>query len=71
MADDEKTVLGLHEHAEQPGAAGAAAEDPPESLAARRKMERRLVWKQDVTILPLLAMCFFFSYVVWLPLSKS
>lgn len=34
------------------------------SLAARKKIERRLVLKQDFTIIPLLALCFFFSYVV-------
>lgn len=38
--------------------------DPDTSLAIRSKVERRLVWKQDLTMLPLLAMCFFFSYVV-------
>lgn len=33
-------------------------------LALRKMIERRLVWKQDLTILPLLAISFFFSYVV-------
>lgn len=35
-----------------------------ETLAFRRQIEKRLVWKLDLTILPLLATVFFFSYVV-------
>lgn len=64
MAQDEKPVSVLNEHAETP--LDDLERRPSRSLSqsARRKIERRLVWKQDLTILPLLAICFFFSYVV-------
>ena len=68
MADHEKSPPALHEHAEKSVKSDA---ESPESLAIRRKIERRLVWKQDLTMLPLLAMCFFFSYVVCVPPRAS
>ena len=60
MAIKEKSLPVLHEHAEKSITDGATLT----SLALKRKVERRLVWKQDLTMLPLLAICFFFSYVV-------
>ena len=61
--DNEKSTPVLHEHAEK-SINSHEEEESMESLAIRRKVERRLVWKQDLTMLPLLALCFFFSYVV-------
>ncbi len=61
--DNEKPAPFLHEHAEK-SVNGHEEDESPQSLAIRRKVERRLVWKQDLTMLPLLAVCFFFSYVV-------
>lgn len=64
---DEKLVPHQLEHVEgRPGSEGSkdlVLEDV-ESLATRKRIEKRLVWKQDIIMLPLLAMCFFFSYVV-------
>jgi hypothetical protein len=61
--DGEKFPEILHEHSEKLSATFEDGETR-ESLAVKQKIERRVVWKQDLTILPLLAMCFFFSYVV-------
>lgn len=52
----EKSLSSLHEHAEAPLDVAVPA--------VRGKAERRLVWKQDLIILPLLAFSFFFAYVV-------
>jgi hypothetical protein len=64
---DEKLVPHQLEHVEaRPGSEGSKdlGLEGAESLAARKRIEKRLVWKQDIIMLPLLAMCFFFSYVV-------
>ncbi|KAJ9606354.1 hypothetical protein H2200_009315 [Cladophialophora chaetospira] len=61
--DYEKASPELRENAEKSHNSVDEVE-VPESLAIKRKLERRLVWKQDLTMLPLLAMCFFFSYVI-------
>lgn len=53
----EKSVTSLHEHVKD-------SLDVAAVPAVRGKAERRLVWKQDLVILPLLAFAFFFAYVV-------
>jgi hypothetical protein len=63
MAGIEKLTPVALEHAEDPISCHKD-EETLGSSAARRKAERHLVWKQDLTMLPLLAICFFFSYVV-------
>lgn len=51
----------IHQHVE---ASSTSALENDETLALRRQIEKRLVWKLDLTILPLLAAVYFFSYVV-------
>jgi hypothetical protein len=63
MAELEKTSSILHEHDEKCVGDQDYGESS-EEVATKRKTERRLVKKQDLTMLPLLAMCFFFGYVV-------
>jgi hypothetical protein len=59
---DEKLVP--HQHVEQHSGLGAASFENTELVATKKKIEKRLVLKQDLTMLPLLGLCFFFSYVV-------
>ena len=40
------------------------------SVQYTNKQERRLVLKQDLVIIPLLAMGYFFGYLVYLPLPS-
>ncbi len=68
--DTKKPAPELHEHAEK-SISSHEGEEVSESLVIKRKVERRLVWKQDLTMLPLLAICFFFSYVVRVAASTS
>jgi hypothetical protein len=63
MADLEKTSSILHEHDEKCLVDQDYGESS-EEVTIKRKTERRLVKKQDLTMLPLLAMCFFFGYIV-------
>lgn len=61
-AIDEKVIP--HQHVEQHSGLGDSSLENAESFAIKKNIEKRLVWKQDLTMLPLLGLCFFFSYVV-------
>jgi hypothetical protein len=63
MANLEKTSSVMHEHNEGYDC-GQERGVQSQQYASKRKAERRLVLKQDLTMLPLLAVCFFFGYVV-------